>query len=81
MELRRNNITSLGGLAEVEDMSYLSLVENGQLVSAAFPKLASKTVQGIHINYNLSLVALTLPSIESVSPWAMIIFPLRVIHC
>jgi len=68
LELRRNNVTSLGGLAELEEMSWLSLVENGQLVNAAFPKLATKSVQGIHINYNLSLVALTLPSIESISP-------------
>lgn len=68
LELRRNNVTSLGGLAELEDMSWLTLVENGQLVNASFPKLASKSIQGIHINYNLSLVALTLPSIESISP-------------
>jgi hypothetical protein len=68
LELRRNNITSLGGLAEIEDMSFLGLIENSQLVSAAFPKLASKTLQGIHINYNLSLVGLTIPSIETVSP-------------
>ncbi|MBN8786065.1 MAG: carboxypeptidase regulatory-like domain-containing protein [Terrimonas sp.] len=68
LELRRNPVTSLGGLAELESMSYLSLVENGSLINAAFPKLANKSIQGIHINYNLSLVGLTLPSIEAISP-------------
>lgn len=68
LELRRNPVTSLGGLAELESMSYLSLVENGSLINAAFPKLANKSMQGIHINYNFSLVGLTLPSIEAVSP-------------
>jgi hypothetical protein len=68
LSLRNNNITSLGGLAEIEDLSYLLLVANNQLVNAAFPKLASKSLQGIHLNNNLSLVAVTLPSIESISP-------------
>ncbi len=68
LELRRNTVSTLGGLAELEDMSYLSLVENGQLINAAFPKLANKSMQGIHVNVNLSLVGLTLPSIESISP-------------
>lgn len=68
LELRRNPVTSLGGLAELESMSYLSLVENGSLINAAFPKLANKSMQGIHINYNFSLVGLTLPSIEAVGP-------------
>lgn len=68
LELRSNTAESLGALAELEGMSWLSLVANGQLINAAFPKLASKTLQGIHINHNYSLVALTLPSVESVSP-------------
>lgn len=68
LELRRTTVTNLGGIAELEDLSWLSLVENGQLINAAFPKLTTKIVQGIHVNYNLSLVALTLPSIEQVSP-------------
>lgn len=68
LELRRTTVANLGGLAELEDMSWLTLVENGSLINAAFPKLANKTMQGIHINYNLSLTALTLPSIEQVSP-------------
>jgi hypothetical protein len=68
LELRRTTVTGLGGLAELEDMSYLSLVENGQLINAAFPKLGNKSMQGIHINTNLSLAGLTLPSIESISP-------------
>ncbi|WEK35004.1 MAG: hypothetical protein P0Y53_21155 [Candidatus Pseudobacter hemicellulosilyticus] len=68
LELRSNTVTSLGGLAELESISYLSLVANGQLVNAAFPKLANKDIQGIHINHNYSLTALTLPSIENVSP-------------
>jgi hypothetical protein len=68
LELRSNTITSLGGLAELESISWLSLVANGQLTNAAFPKLASKDIQGIHINHNLALTALTLPSIENVSP-------------
>ncbi|MBX2920773.1 MAG: carboxypeptidase regulatory-like domain-containing protein [Chitinophagaceae bacterium] len=66
IELRRNTITSLGGLAELEDMSSLTLVENGQLVNAAFPKLANKNLQGINISYSLSLVGLTLPSVENI---------------
>ena len=68
LELRRTTVTGLGGLAELEDMSWLTLVENGQLVNAAFPKLGNKSMQGIHISTNNSLVGLTLPSIESVSP-------------
>ncbi|MFT3750471.1 MAG: carboxypeptidase-like regulatory domain-containing protein [Agriterribacter sp.] len=68
LELRRTTVTTLGGVGELEDISWLSLVENGQLINAAFPKLTNKSVQGIHINYNLSLVALTLPSIEQISP-------------
>lgn len=68
VELRRTTVTNLGGIGELEDLSWLSLVENGQLINAAFPKLTTKIVQGIHVNYNLSLVSLTLPSIEQVSP-------------
>lgn len=68
LELRRNPVTSLGGLAELESISLLNLIENGNLINAAFPKLANKSMQGIHINYNFSLVGLTLPSIEAVSP-------------
>lgn len=68
LELRRTTVSGLGGVAELEDISWLSLVQNGLLVNAAFPKLVNKSMQGIHINHNLSLVALTLPSIEAVSP-------------
>lgn len=68
LQLRSNNITSLGGLAEIEDMTSLLLVSNNQLINAAFPKMANKILQGIHVNNNLSLVSLTLPSIESISP-------------
>lgn len=68
LELRSNTITSLGAIAELESMSWLSLVANGQLITASFPKLASKSIQGIHINHNLSLTSVTLPGIESVSP-------------
>lgn len=68
LSMRSNTITSLGGLAELEDISFLELVANGQLLTAAFPKLASKSLQGIHINHNLTLTAVTLPSIEAVSP-------------
>jgi hypothetical protein len=68
LELRSNTFSSLGGLAELENMSFLTIVANGQLTNAAFPKLASKSLQGIHINHNYSLVGLTLPSVESVSP-------------
>lgn len=68
IELRNNTITNLGGLAELESMSSIVLVANGQLINAAFPKLASKDLQGIHVNNNLSLVGLTLPSVERISP-------------
>lgn len=68
LELRRNTITSLGGLAELESISNLSLIENGSLINAAFPKLANKEIQVITVSYNLSLVGLTLPSIEAISP-------------
>lgn len=64
----RAPITSLGGLAEIEDMSYITIAASNQLVNAAFPKLTNKTMQGIHINNNLALAALTLPSVEVVSP-------------
>lgn len=68
LNLVQNNITTLGGLAELEEISWLTISVNGQLTNAAFPKLATKDVQGIHITYNYSLVALTLPSVERVSP-------------
>lgn len=68
LELRNNSATNLGGFAELESISWLSLVANGSLVNAAFPKLGNKEMQGIHINHNLSLVGLTIPSIENVSP-------------
>ncbi|MBS1663252.1 MAG: carboxypeptidase regulatory-like domain-containing protein [Bacteroidetes bacterium] len=68
LELRNGMFTSLGGLAELEDMSFLTIVACSQLTNAAFPKLANKSMQGIHINNNLGLVGLTLPSIEAVSP-------------
>ncbi len=68
LSLRNAPITSLGGLAEVEDMSYILIVACNQLTNAAFPKLVSKSLQGIHINNDLGLTALTLPSIETVSP-------------
>ena len=66
--LRDCSFTSLGGLAELEDMSYLLIVNCNQLTNAAFPKLANKSMQGIHINNNLALTALTLPAIETISP-------------
>jgi len=68
VELRNTTVTNLGGVAELESMTWLSLVANGQLTNAAFPKLANKDMQGIHVNDNLSLAALTLPSVERVSP-------------
>jgi len=68
LELRNTTATTLGGFAELEDMSWLTLVANGQLINAAFPKLGNKSMQGIHVNDNYSLAGLTLPSIESVSP-------------
>ena len=68
LSLRNAPMTTLGGLAELEDMSYILIVACNQLTNAAFPKLASKSLQGIHINNDLALTALTLPSIETISP-------------
>ncbi|MET0465038.1 MAG: astroprincin family protein [Chitinophagaceae bacterium] len=68
LELRNTTITQLGGLAQLESIGWLSVVASSQLVNLAFPKLANKTMQGIHINHNLGLAAVTLPGIESVSP-------------
>jgi hypothetical protein len=68
LELRSTPITQLGGLAQLESISWLSVVASSQLINLAFPKLANKTMQGIHINNNLGLAAVTLPGIESVSP-------------
>ncbi|WP_276481637.1 carboxypeptidase-like regulatory domain-containing protein [Paraflavitalea pollutisoli] len=55
LALERNTITSLGGLAELEELSYLKISANGQLLNAPFPKLASKTLQAIVITHNLTL--------------------------
>lgn len=68
LELRSAPITQLGGLSQLESISWLSVVASSQLINLAFPKLANKTIQGIHINHNLGLAAVTLPGIEAVSP-------------
>lgn len=65
LQVVNNNITSLGGLAEIEEMSYLKMTTNNQLVTATFPKLTTKAMHALHINNNLSLVSLTLPFVES----------------
>ncbi len=68
LSLRNGQFTSLGGLAELEEMSYLLIVACNQLINAAFPKMTSKSMQGIHINNDLGLTALTIPSVETISP-------------
>lgn len=64
----RAPVTNLGGLAQLESLSALTVAASNQLSILSFPKLANKTLQGIHINNNLGLTAVTLPSIESVAP-------------
>jgi hypothetical protein len=59
----------LGGLAELEELNgSLGLYTNSQLTVANFPKLTNKNLDGgLYLNGNLSLVGLTLPSIESIA--------------
>ncbi len=68
LSVSQTAITSLGGVAELEEMSYLGLYYNNQLTLANFPKLTNKNMDsGLRVNGNLSLVGLTLPSIESMA--------------
>ncbi len=68
LSVSQTALTSLGGLAELEEMGYLGLYYNNQLTLANFPKLTNKNMDsGLRMNGNLSLVGLTLPSIESIA--------------
>ena len=69
LEINRTPLKDLGGLAELEQITgNLTIVVNQNLVNAAFPKLANKTLAGsIYITSNKSLVAVTLPSLETVA--------------
>jgi hypothetical protein len=69
LAVSQTNLTSLGGLAELEELNgSLGLYYNNQLTVANFPKLTNKNLDaGLYMNGNLSLVGLTLPSIESIA--------------
>lgn len=64
--LENNSITTLGGIAELESMARLRLAGNTSLTTAAFPKLTSKSLRALQVEWNLSLVSLTLPSVEKI---------------
>ncbi len=69
LSVSQTAITSLGGLAELEELNgSLGLYTNSQLTVANFPKLTNKNLDGgLYLNGNLSLVGLTLPSVESIA--------------
>jgi len=69
LAVSQTNLTNLGGLAELEEINgSLGFYYNNQLTIANFPKLTNKNLDaGLYINGNLSLVGLTLPSIESIA--------------
>ena len=69
LAVSQTNLTSLGGLAELEEINgSLGLYTNSLLTVANFPKLTNKSLDaGLYLNGNLSLVGLTLPSIESIA--------------
>jgi len=69
LAVSQTNLTSLGGLAELEEINgSLGLYYNKLLTLANFPKLTNKNLDaGLYLNGNLSLVGLTLPSIESIA--------------
>ncbi|PZR24798.1 MAG: hypothetical protein DI535_20870 [Citrobacter freundii] len=62
----RAPVTSLGGLAELESLTSLTIAASSQLTIASFPKLSNKYMQGIHVNNNLGLASLTLPTVEEI---------------
>src|SRR6218665_699726 len=66
----RAPITTLGGLAELESLTALTVAGSSQLTILAFPKLSNKYMQGIHVNNNLGLASVTLPNVEEIGTLA-----------
>lgn len=64
--LENNSITKLGAIGELESISRLIIKGNTSLTSIAFPKLTSKFLSALQLDYNLSLVSFSLPSIEKI---------------
>ena len=68
LSVSQTPVKNLGGLAELEVIGSLGLYNNNQLALANFPKLTGKTMEGgLYLNGNLSLVGLTLPTIENLA--------------
>jgi hypothetical protein len=64
----QTNIETLGGLAEVEEITQsIRIQNNGNLRTIAFPKLLTKTMQGgLYFISNASLQSITMPNLEEI---------------
>jgi hypothetical protein len=62
-------LQNLGGLTELEEINgSLGLYYNYELITANFPKLTNKNMEGgLYLNGNLSLTGLNLPSVENLA--------------